>query len=673
MRAVETEAKKAQALHADRYLFATSRDLTPHQENQVVAALGPLGVTHDLVWARKRLNEALGAHPEVERRNIKLWLSSAGVLESLLAAGSWHRGEATLDHAVRNARLWVRTESYDEVLRVMEREGVCIAYGPPGVGKTFLAEMVLLAAVAEGWSPVHISGDIDEAWETLLPDDSNQIFYYNDFLGENELRMAKNEPTQMARFIERIRQLREHKRFIMTTREQFLYEAAGKYDSLRDPLGDVHEIGVRIDRDSGRARAEILFNHLYFSSIPQSERGTFAIDNRIITIVDHPAYNPRLIEHALKRSARSSAGEKLEAIKRALDQPGLLWDTSFQELPPLGRQILLTMATLPSRPWTPDKVRSLVAPSDGLSWRSALRILDSAWLNISGSAPGKYMTLANPGCRDYLLTVLDDGAVAEEQIERICTFEQIMSLTQAAGLSPSPASPILRPELAHSLASRKERLMELVRSLVDADTEGGTLSRPAAMLRDAAVMTAVYGQDSDLDWLERGIQSLTESDERLSAAGARIIFELADILAGIEMSDSHRWDELTKRLVLNGIQVISTSRDLDAYEMLPEALRTSTVQESARQSAHRVLADEADYLLHHADDPDSIRLGVADIEHRAEWYGLNFDTGGLVNLAEEMQVEERHEVSWPPIERALQTGQSDDVTSVTQIFSRFDE
>jgi hypothetical protein len=673
MRAVRREGTRGQELHADRYVFVTSRGLTPPQQDEVVGALRSLGVKHDHVWGRDMLNAALSRHPDVERRNVKLWLSSAGVLDTLLNAGRWQRGEATLDEVRDHAKLWVHTAAYDEVLNVLDHEGACIVYGPPGTGKTFLAEMVLLSAVAEGWSAVHISGDIEDAWRALLPNDTNQIFYYNDFLGESELQVAsKNEPTQLAKFIIRIRRFREHKRLIMTTREQILWQAGNEYDALCDLLGDPQQLGVRLDKYPTRVRAEILFNHLYFSDMPQTDRERIALDNRIVGIIDHAAYNPRLIESALRFTIRGSADEKLEAIKKALDYPDRLWRSSFRMLSPLCQQVLLTMATLPARAWPLHMIRELVITNDRLGWRLALLSLESTWINVTGQPSDRYVAFANPSCRDYLLGVLDDAAVAEDQVERIRSLEQIVSLTRSAALLTDTASPVQRPELANAMRSRRDWLAELVRSRADADCEGLVAGESIQILRDAAAMLTVYGRESDTNWLMKRIQSLIESVGYSLAIDPLDSFILSEFLMQLASEAPERRERLAEKLVIEAINAIQTSRELDAYEMLLHELRTSAVQEAARQRASEVLAAEADHLLHDADDPRVVRIGAADIEQRAQWYSLEVNIGPLLDRAIELQAGEAQVSPWPNSEDDLEPiASTDDATDISQIFSRF--
>lgn len=634
LRAVRKEAAKGKDLRADRYLFVTSRSLTPRQQDTIVEELAGLPVTHDDVWGREALNAALGRHPPVERGHIKLWLWSTAMLDHVVRASRWQRSDATLEDAREQARLWVHTREYDQVQAILEREGVCIVSGPPGVGKTFLAEMSLLSAVTrDGWEAIHLSGDIEDGWDALRSDESRQFFYFNDFLGETQLTVAsKNEPTNLERFIKRVKHLRKNKRFIMTTREQILGEAAtSAYDPLQRVVANTSQVGVRIGEYSARAKAEMLFNHLYFSGIADGERAHLAVDNRIISIVEHPAYNPRLIQLAIEKSQRLSAEEIAETIEWSLDQPHEVWDTSFRSLPGTGQQILLSLAGLPARAWPLDTIRLLTGSTGSLDWKPTLRVLEPTWLRITA---GRDAALANPSCRDYLLGVLDDTVVAGEQVDRIRTLAQIMSLSRSAGLvSDMPAS-LPRPELAHALMSRRSRLAEHIRGFVGADGDSADLKA----LRDAAALLGVYGAESDTGWLMDEITQTLTFTPALQARPADL-FLLAERLSALPATAQDSQTALAERLVLTGIGEAATTRDLDAYEALPEQLRTSASGAAARQVASGAIAAEVDYLLT-GDEPEAIRGAAADLERRASWYGLETDIGPLLDRADDLAAAE---------------------------------
>lgn len=671
MRAVRDEVTKGERLHATRYLFTTSRDLTPMQQDQVVQALSGLGVTHEDIWGRARLNDALADHPEVEKRHIKLWLTSAGVLQTLLESGQWQRGEATLDHVRDQAKLWVRTPEFSQVMNVLRAQGVCIVHGPPGSGKTFLAEMALLSAAADGWEISHVSNDIDHAWNTLRNNQVNQLFYFDDFLGETDLQVSKNEPTNIATFINRIRRLRDHKRLIITTREQIFYKAASGYDRINDIAAEIGQIGVRIGRHSARIKSEILFNHLYFSGIPTDDRNYLAIDNRVISIVQHPSYSPRLILGGLRSTDDESADAKLEAIKNALDHPDKLWETSFRNLPSIGQQVLLTMATLPAKPWKLEVIHGLITGADPLSWRPALRILEPTWLAVTGPAAPKYIALASPSCRDYLLGVLDDATVAGHQIEQVQLLAQVRTLTWAAGLLPSKVGLTQRPELAHELRKRRIWLADCIRGFVEADLTQASPSQTACLIQDTATLLSVYGTEADSSWLlDRTSKGLDADGEQFDFSAADG-FSIAQALTSLNTNTPEHRTSVTDRLLLRSASAIAISRDLDAYEALPRELTSAPIREAALRRAKAVLAEEMDDLLYNAVDSDAIRIAAAEIEQRAEWYGLDVNIGPLLDRVNDLVPTTPAPSPWPEIDNAPGDSESDDFESIRRTFSRF--
>ncbi len=289
LRAVAKEGKRGKTLTVDRYLFVTSRPITPSQQDEILKKLAGLPVAKDDIWGRDALNAALGRHPEVERRHIKLWISSTEVLDTLINSGQWQRGKALLAELAERARLWVHTSAYDAVLDMLENEGVCILTGPPGVGKTLLAEIALLAAAQAGWQLVHVVDNIEGAWAALRDDDSLQIFYYDDFLGrEGRIVTSKSEASNLNSFIMRARQLKRSKRLIMTTPERYLNEAAdGASNQLADLARLPARFSLRMDAYDLDTRARILFNHLYFSELVPEERDRLAIDNRPVLSGTH--------------------------------------------------------------------------------------------------------------------------------------------------------------------------------------------------------------------------------------------------------------------------------------------------------------------------------------------------------------------------------------------------
>jgi len=54
------------------------------------------------------LNSILAKHPEIERRQIKLWVASAGVLDSIVNEGTYLVSREEVERTLAAAKIYVR-------------------------------------------------------------------------------------------------------------------------------------------------------------------------------------------------------------------------------------------------------------------------------------------------------------------------------------------------------------------------------------------------------------------------------------------------------------------------------------------------------------------------------------------------------------------------------------
>ena len=97
--AVRREAAKLQVLDPQpvTYTFVTSQALTPKGKARIASALKPWIHDDSQVLSAHDLELLLHRHPDVERRQVKLWLTGGTQLAALLKAGTVTRSQTLLE------------------------------------------------------------------------------------------------------------------------------------------------------------------------------------------------------------------------------------------------------------------------------------------------------------------------------------------------------------------------------------------------------------------------------------------------------------------------------------------------------------------------------------------------------------------------------------------------
>lgn len=124
-----TERPKLEQLQPDRYILVTSVQLTPDRKDVLCRSLTPWLSSPTDVYGRDDLIVLLQRHPEVERRHIKLWLTSTEVLTAVLNAGVLRRTNDVLERAKRQLQLWVPNQSFWKAKALLEESHICVLAG----------------------------------------------------------------------------------------------------------------------------------------------------------------------------------------------------------------------------------------------------------------------------------------------------------------------------------------------------------------------------------------------------------------------------------------------------------------------------------------------------------------------------------------------------------------
>lgn len=431
-----SEKPKIDALKPKRYLLTTSVSLSPANKDKIRKALAPYAQDPKDIYGREDINNLIGLFPHLERQHFKLWLSSTTVLEEVLHSRILRQTRITLDDIKDKARLYVSNRSFNLALDILKQHNYVIIAGIPGIGKTTLAKMLVLHFLHANYDFIDISYDISEAY--TVPEHARpRIYMYDDFLGRTSIeeKLRKNEDHRLLDFISAIRRSNSAK-LILTTREYILRQAQRTYDLLNTPLLERPQCIVDLSQYTRPIRAEILYNHLYFSRLPRENIEAIVQQTAYLKIVDHPNFSPRIVEYMTDPMwVECTESARYPAIfLKNLQEPFLIWEQAFDtHLSNMAREMLIVLGSLPRELFVEDlesAVRQFAVENgkemSTASFRAALAELQGNFVVIRRDRENDIVMFHNPSVQDFIESYLDKNPdMFERLLKGACFFEQV--------------------------------------------------------------------------------------------------------------------------------------------------------------------------------------------------------------------------------------------------------
>lgn len=433
------ELKKVKKINPPRYILATSVGLTPGNKDDLIELLKPFCLSSSDIYGRDDLNNLIGKFPEIEKRNFKLWLTSQVVMEKILHSAIFNQTDFELESINKRIKYYVPNESFFQARNIVDEFNYCIIAGIPGIGKTTLAEILLIFYLSQGYNPIKVFSDISEAF-SVYNSAEKQVFYYDDFLGQTSLeyKLNKNEEQKIIRFIESVNNSKNTK-LILTTREYILNQAKATYEKLENSVIDTHKCVLDISSYTMSNRAKIFFNHIYFSDINQKYKNAILDNKNYMKIIEHTNFNPRIIEWMTGHSENIDNEEYISELIANLDNPIRIWQHAFDnQILNISRYLLIVLASLPNEVFLEDLEIALkafyeyqlngiyITPRD---FNKALKELEGDFIKINRAQSSSIVQFHNPSIRDFLEAYLaaNDSEV-KHIFESATFFDQLLEL-----------------------------------------------------------------------------------------------------------------------------------------------------------------------------------------------------------------------------------------------------
>lgn len=453
VKAMRREKASIDALQPDRYLLATSRPLSPKNKATLAGIIGPALKTEADIFSAGDLEGLLRSHDDIYRAHIKLWLSSAAVLERIVHAARFGFAAMTEAEIRKSLTVYVENASFPAAREHLEANHVLIVSGAPGVGKTTLAQILAWDYAARGWELTPMESVSDGL--APLPG-SRRVFLFDDFLGHIDLETSPHEDSKLARFIRRVIH-EEDNRFILTTRAYVLEGARKRSEPLANPTLDLLRYVLDVGAYTRQVRARILYNHLCEGGAPAAHIEALVRDPRLAKIIDHPNYSPRIIDWMTNPNHLREVGPEtyVEAFLAMLKNPKHMWEIPFRtHIAPRCRHLLIALFLSTTRSASIAALRHhfsvlhpLLCQAYGLphapnDFEAALSTLEGGFLVIHNGQ----VSFLNPSVRDFLKGELSDPALLATCAGAVTTVgwaAEVWRQAQAARLSRADLTTVL--------------------------------------------------------------------------------------------------------------------------------------------------------------------------------------------------------------------------------------
>jgi GTPase SAR1 family protein len=350
LNSLKKEVPKIKKLAPKSYIITTSVGLTPNNKKEIQNLFTPYIKSTEDIYGKNDLLNILAENGDIEEMYYKLWIGSIRVLKKVLQS-KYNDTPFELRNLQDKIKVHVQNKSFSTSLSILKEHQYIIISGVPGIGKTTLSEALIHHYLSLDYEPVYLGEDI--SYKNLyLNDSKKQIFWFDDFLGENFFD-HKNGTKRIHLIIEFIKDIRkaQNKLLILTTRENILNQAKEIYEKFKIENIEIAKNTIDLSIYTRLIRAKILYNHLFHAGIPQTHLNNLIENKNYEVLINHVNYNPRIIETIIKQKIWNSCTPDhfFEVIKAFFDNPKTVWLHSFENtIDRFSQYLLLVLFTLPS-------------------------------------------------------------------------------------------------------------------------------------------------------------------------------------------------------------------------------------------------------------------------------------------------------------------------------------
>lgn len=380
---------------------------------------------------------------DVVRKHYKLWLYASNILDEILNQNIFIDCESLFNDIEEDSKYFVQTEIYNQCLEHLDKNGLLMITGGPGIGKTITSKMLVLYFSIHGYRVRYTTnGDIADIKNSLSSDkESKEIVLLDDCLGQHYFNIKNTQESELLSLINFVK-LYKNKKIILNSRITIFNEAKDRSYEFEMFFQEkkIRNHTINMDDITLLEKAKIFYNHLIYKRIPKEYYEAIKRNKNYLKVVEHSNYTPRIIEHVTyKTNYLKVAPEKyFEYIFESLSHPHNIWKNEFgRRLKAVDRAFVSTLYSL-----TDTTIKYIILKecfNERLlkmknvdytinNYEFILSRLNQSIINLVDNKGTMYVGVINPSVNDYMKTVFRDNMLelneVRESIKHFSQFER---------------------------------------------------------------------------------------------------------------------------------------------------------------------------------------------------------------------------------------------------------
>lgn len=435
---LKKEVSKVKVLSPQKYYVCCSKELTSKNKEDIFNLFSEYMDSTANIITTIEIDDFLSKpeNSDILRKHFKLWLDSTNILSDVLTNDIFIDSEMLLCGIYDELSLFVRTEAFNKALSCLEKKNVLIIVGNPGVGKTVTSKMLVLHYAANGYRVRYTTdgANLNELKKALSQSpESKEIVLLDDCFGQAYFNMKETQENELLSLIKYIH-ICPNKLLIMNSRVTIFQEAKERSPDLLKSFDrkEFKAFVLNVNDLSLEEKAKIFYNHLYFSGVPASHYNNIKDNQNYRKIVNHPNYNPRIIEFVCSQNQIENIApdEYAAFVIKSLNNPEKIWKNEYEHrLATADRMLLTTIFSLSDTAVPTNMVQQCfehrISATPGFDssinhFGQALSRLSNSLIKILDVNSVQMLSAANPSVNDFLRNYIKQNRPEYDALLRSC-------------------------------------------------------------------------------------------------------------------------------------------------------------------------------------------------------------------------------------------------------------